>query len=224
MLRLAFDGRLSNLWTAMPGIVKAVDFSTMTLSVQPAIQGEVTDENGQVTFVNLPLLIFVPIVFPSAGGFTLTLPIQINDEVLVVWASRCIDAWWQSGGIQKAMESRMHDLSDGFALPGIHSKPNVISGISTTAAQLRNNAGNAYVEISSDGKVKLVSATEIDLNGPVKITGETDITGAVNITGDVAVTGKIGAIGDIKAGTVSLEHHVHSGVTPGLGDSGPPVP
>lgn len=210
-LRLAFDGRLSCLWTALPGIIVDVDLAAMTCSVQPVIQGEVSDENGAVTNVNLPKLIHVPIIFPQAGGFALTLPLAANDEVLVVWASRCIDAWWQSGGIQKAIEARMHDMSDGFCIPGPCSQPNVISGISSTGAQIRNRAGTSYVEISGDGKVKMVSPTAIDITAP-----------AINLNGAVVSSGSVTAptstIGGIPFGS-----HKHTGVVPGVGTSGGPT-
>ncbi len=183
-LRSALDGRQSTIWTAMPCIVKAVDFSAMTISAQPAIQGTVEDENGVITSVDYPLLVDVPIVFPSAGGFLITLPIAIGNEVLVVMASRCIDAWWQSGGIQRPMEARMHDLSDGFAIPGPRSQPNVVGGISTTGAQIRNDAGTTYVEISGDGKIKLVSPGEIDITAPAIV-----LTGVVTVTGDLTANG-----------------------------------
>lgn len=202
--RLVLDGRQSNIWTAMPCIVTSVDFSTMTLEAQPAIQGTIEDENGVSRSVNYPLLVDVPIVFPSAGGFTLTMPIAVGDEVLVIFASRCIDSWWQSGGIGRPMEARMHDLSDGFAIPGPKSQPKKISGISSTGAQIRNDAGTTYIEISADGKIKLVSPTEVKITGNLKVSGE--------------VTAMSETI------PIALSTHTHSGVTPGGGTSGPPVP
>lgn len=196
-IRVAMEGQQSMLWTALPGIVVAVNFATMTLSVQPAIQGTVIDEYGVKQSVNLPLLINVPIVFPSAGGFALTMPIRADDEVLVIFASRCIDAWWQSSGVQRPMEARMHDLSDGFAIPGIFSKPTVLGSISTNSAQLRNNDGSAYIEIKNDASIK--------------------------IKGNLLVDGNIVA-DEVTAAGVDLSTHVHSGVTAGGGTSGPPVP
>lgn len=204
-LRLAFDGRLSNLWTAFPGIVTAVNLAEMTCQVQPAIQGVVEDENGAQQFVNLPLLVDVPICFPKAGGFVLTLPIAVDDEVLVVIGARCIDAWWQSGGIQKPMEARMHDLSDGFAIPGPCSKPNVIPNISATGAQLRNEAGTTFIEIAADGKIKMESASTIDIKAPT-----------VNVDGNLVATGEVTA-GIVP---VNLTTHVHPGVTTGPGNTG----
>jgi hypothetical protein len=211
-VQLALDGRQSIMWTALPGIVKAVDLLKMTVSVQPTIQGTVELPSGETQSVDLPLLINVPICFPKAGGFVLTLPIAVGDEVLVVFSSRCIDSWWQNGGVGRPMESRMHDLSDGFCIPGPCSVPNVVANISSTGAQLRNTTGTTYVEISADGKIKIVSATEIDLTGPTKITGN------VNITGTVVATGEITANG------TPLHTHVHGGVTTGAGSTGVPIP
>lgn len=157
--RLALDGRQAAIWTAMPCIITKVDLTKMTIEAQPAIQGLIEDENGEVQSVDLPLLVDVPIVFPSAGGFTITLPIAVDDEVLVVFASRCIDTWWQSGGVQGPAEMRMHDLSDGFAIPGPKSRPNKISSISSTDLQIRNDAGNTYLSIGADGKIGFKNAT-----------------------------------------------------------------
>jgi Phage protein Gp138 N-terminal domain len=207
---LILDGRQSTIWTALPCMVVSVNLSAMTLVAQPTIQGVTYDQNNNPTYVNLPILGDVPIVFPSAGGFTITLPIAAGDEVLVVFASRCIDSWWQSGGIGIPVEMRMHDLSDGFAIPGPKSQPNVIPNISSTSAQIRNNAGTTYIEIAADGKINLVSPSEVAITGNLRVSG-TVISG-----GDVVASS--------PSAPISLSTHVHSGVTTGPGDSGPPVP
>lgn len=173
-MRLALDGRQSTIWTAMPGIIQSVNLAAMTCEVQLAIQGTVENENGTIESVNLPLLVDVPICFPNAGGFILTFPIAANDEVLVVLASRCIDAWWQSGGIQRPMEARMHDLSDGFAIPGPRSQARLITSISSSEVQLRNAAGTTYVSLTGSGKIGFQNATT-DLKGIL-----TDLQTALN--------------------------------------------
>ena len=204
-LRLAFDGRLSGLWTNFPAIVTAVDLTKMTISAQPAIQGAIQDENGNITYVNLPILVDVPLKFPSNKNYIITFPIVVGDEVEITIASRCIDAWWQSGGVQKPIEARMHDLSDGFAYPGLRSLPNVAPSISSTDLQIRNNAGTTYVSIASDGKIKLVSPT------------------GIQVTGNLSVTGTITSTGEITAVTTPLHTHAHTGITVGGGTSGVPT-
>lgn len=153
-LRIAMDGRLVSLWTAIPGIVQSVNFTSMTCVVQPSIQEIVTTQKGVQQPITLPLLLDVPLVFPSGGGFSVTFPIAVDDEVLVLFSARCIDAWWQNGGIQQAAESRMHDLSDAFAIPGPKSLPNVIGSISSTKLQIRNDAGTVYLQVGSKFAMK----------------------------------------------------------------------
>jgi hypothetical protein len=160
-LLLALRGWQSGMWTAMPGFITGYNPAENTVTVQPSIRGQVRDKHGVLSWVNMPLLIHVPVVFPSGGGFVLTFPIAAGDECLVVFASRCIDAWWQSGGIGNQIELRMHDLSDGFAIPGPYSKPRVPEAISTEATQLRSLDGETYVQVGPDGVVR-VQAEDIE--------------------------------------------------------------
>lgn len=176
-LRMAMDGQLSSVWTAIPGIVISVNYDEMTVEVQPTIQGVIQNPDGSYTNVNLPPLPDVPIVFPSAGGFSLTLPIAAGDEVLVIFASRCIDSWWQNSGIGAPIEQRMHDLSDGFAIPGPRSVPKVIGNISQNNAQLRNDAGDCFIEIDPDGNIKLKAPVSITLEAP-----NVNVVGTLNVS------------------------------------------
>lgn len=228
--RIGFAGQQANIYTSGPGIVTAVDWDEMTCSVQPAIQGTITDESGIVRVVNLPLLIHVPIVFQKGGNFVITMPIAVGDEVLISWANRCIDAWWQQGGVQPPIEARMHDISDGFAIAGPFSQPNVVPNVSSTAAQIRTKDGATRVSLEADGTIKLISPTGIELEGPTKVTGALEVTGNVDLMGDLTqvgnqdVTGEIEASGQITSGLIPLTTHKHTGVTPGGGTSGPATP
>lgn len=213
-MRVILDGRQSTIWTAIPAYVTSVNFTAMTVECQPTIQGVISNFDGTETMVNLPLLVDVPIIFPSAGGFTLTLPIAINDEGLVIFSSRAIDSWWQNSGIGVPVESRQHDLSDGLFIPGPKSQPNVISSISTTNAQLRSDDGTIYLELTPSGVINLVTTSGINL------------TGDVNITGSLVVSETVMATGEITGNGIALSTHTHSVVvpsTPFTGDTGAPI-
>ena len=177
----------------------------MTCVVQPTIKILVRQSDGTQVATQIPVLRDVPIVFPCAGGFAITLPIQQGDEVLVIFASRCIDGWWQNGGVQNQAEFRLHDLSDGFAIPGPQSLPNVLPSISADTAQLRTRDGSAYIELTADGVVNIVAP------------------GGVNITGDVSVTGKIDATDEITGNGIELSQHVHGGVQRNGGNTDAPT-
>lgn len=152
----ALEGWQSGIWTALPCIIVSFDAVAMTCVAQPAIQGNIRQEDGTFVDVNMPLLLDVPVIFPSGGGFTLTFPIAAGDEALVVLASRCIDSWWQLGGIRPQAELRMHDLSDSFALVGPRSQPRVLANVSITSSQLRSDDGVTIIDVDN-AKVTITS-------------------------------------------------------------------
>lgn len=219
-LRAAMDGRLAEAWTALPGIVQDFHAQAMTVSVQPAIRGRLRDEHGRVRSADLPLLVDVPVVFPAGGGFTLTFPVKQGDECLVVFSSRCIDAWWQSGGVGEPLEPRMHDLSDGFALVGPRSQARVLDpAVDPEAVQLRSDDGRTSLTITPGGEMRLAAPTRLVLAAP-----EIVVEGDIQHTGDVQQDGDFSTSGEVSAGPagVGLTTHVHPGVQPGSGSTGVP--
>ena len=203
-LRTALDGFQAGVWTAMPGIIESYDAAKMTVTVQPAIERVSTIDGART---RMTLLQDVPVVFPGGGGYMLTFPIAAGDECLVIFASRSIDSWWQSGGVQPPVSARFHSLSDGFALVGLRSLARSLSPPpSGSAVQLRSDSGAAYVEIKAGGAV--------EIKAPGKLT----------VIGNVEVTGTIQSTGNMTAGTISVQGHVHSGVQAGASNTGTPVP
>lgn len=172
--RIGFDYLQGQMWTALPAIVLSVDLDKQTISAQCSISGEFKNEAGEISHINMPVFQDVVLCFPRAGGYAITFPVAAGDEVLIVFASRCIDGWWQSGGENKAApEFRMHDLSDGFALLAPTSQPKKLSGISTDSLRVTNEAQTKFIEISptkvtvqSDGDVD-INAVNINLNGDI---------------------------------------------------------
>ena len=127
-----------NLWSAMPGIIESYSPEQQTVSVQPTIMGLLARPEGGADLVPLPILPDVPVMFFGGGGMTITAPIKPGDECLVIFADRCIDGWWWLGGVQPPSEARNHDLSDGFALVGLRSRPRWLQNISTESLQIRS--------------------------------------------------------------------------------------
>ena len=179
-LRLVCENNQASIWSALPAIVTSVDLAKQTISAQPTIQGVITDSEGNSTNTNLPLLVDVPICFPRAGGFAITFPIAVNDEVLIIFSARCIDGWWQSGKISPQMELRMHDLSDGFAIFAPTSQPKVLSSVSSANLQMRTADGANYLEITPAGNIN-INAQQLNINAQqVTITANTVTINGIN--------------------------------------------
>ena len=205
IIRDAINTALVNLQTCLPAIVEQVDLEKMTVTVQPAIQAQVRQADGSLVLMDLPLLQDVPIQFPSGGGCTMTFPIQKGDECQLHFSSRCIDLWWQNGGVQAPFESRKHDLSDAFAFFGAKSQPNVISNISADSVQVRSDDGAAFIELNP-------VSHEITLQGSkIKVVGDLDVTGNLSTTGTLTNNGK-----DVGSG------HTHGKVMTGSSNTDVP--
>ena len=174
------DNALDKIHCALPGIIKSFDADNQTVSVQLAIREKVKNETGEgSTDKEIPVLQDVPVFFPRAGGWSLLFPIEKDDECLVIFCDRCIDGWWQNGGVQSQAESRSHDLSDGIALIGPWSQPRRIKGKwPTGGARLMNDSGGCYVEVG---------------NGTVTIAGDCVVTGSLT-AGRPGEEGKPGSV------------------------------
>lgn len=206
--QLVQDNAKASVTNALPGIIRSFDPETVTCDVDIAITARMTKagtmgEDFQYESVRYPILNDLPVVFPRGGGVTLTFPVKDGDECLIVFSSRSIDFWWQNGGVQERADGRVLDLSDAFVIPGPQSQAQKISGISTSAAQLRTDDGAAFVEVAAGGAITITSS-QITLNGPVQ------------------VNGTITSTGDQTANGISQINHTHGGVQSGGSNTGKP--
>jgi hypothetical protein len=178
----------------------------------------------------LPFLADVPVVFPHGSDVAITWPLVQGDEVLIHFASRCIDNWWlqgpdKDGNPVSQIDFRVHDISDCFCVPGPFSQKKKLSGISTTTLQIRSKDGSTYIELDPVGQIINIVAP-----GGLKITAPTvEIDGSVTVTESIDADGIIASKQDMvydagEGSSVSLKSHKHSGVQSGGSQSGPPVP
>ncbi|MBU9175845.1 Gp138 family membrane-puncturing spike protein [Burkholderia gladioli] len=248
-LRAVVRGQQAEIWTALPGIIESYDPGAQTVAIQAGLKVPVRAGDGTLTTVELPQLVDCPAQFPSGGNSTLTFPVAHGDECLVVFASRCIDAWWQSGGVQELADTRMHSLSDGFALLGFRSQPRVLANVSTTSAQLRSDDGATFIDLNpTAGTLKLVAPGGLEIDAPtVKVNAGTSVEvnspqstfdGALTVKGiftflaglvgstaegvAATISGTINFIGSLTSNGKRIDDgHTHGGVQPGDGSSGP---
>lgn len=197
VLKAVADSVSTDLRVACPGIIQSFDAGAVTATIQPSVKVPVRQADGSVVSVALPLLVDVPVYFPRGGGVTLTFPITEGDECLVIFADRCIDYWWQSGGVQEPVDPRQHHLADAFALVGPQSQAQKISGISTSGAQFRSDDGSTYLEINpTSQKMKIVAPGGLEVITPLA-----DFSEAVTIKGLLSWMG--GMVGSIVEGTAT---------------------
>lgn len=197
-LRLFGDDLNANLRVAMPGIIQSFDTNTQTVSVKLAIRERLKSSDLTREWVDIPILVDVPIVIPRSGGYAITMPISKGDECLVIFADMCIDAWFSNGGIQNQIERRRHDLSDAFAILGVWSQPNKISNYDTTSLKIINLSTGSGIIVN--GNYIDLRANTIKYNGSDVSIGQPGPTGPQGPAG-TAATINLGTVTTGNAGT-----------------------
>jgi len=200
-------GLLKDLHTSCPGIIKSYDPATQTATVQAAIKRVFVDDGP----VALPLCVDVPVYFPGGGGFVHTFPVKAGDECIMVFAERCIDNWWDRGGVQEPFEVRFHDLSDAFALVGVRSRPRFLTNVSTDASELRTEDGSTVLRVE-DGMVTAgqMEGSQLATLGEVQkaindaIAGHTHVTTCGAGPGTAAPSPELSALPDPRAQKVKI--------------------
>jgi len=218
-LLAALDGRQAVMWTALPATIISFDPVLRTVSAQVTVKAQATNRDGSTTWVQLPPLLDCPVFFPGGRGLSLTFPLQAGDEVLVIFASRCIDLWFARSGIQEQAELRMHDLSDGFCFPAVLSAPQAAARapVSLDAAELRNAAGTTKIRLLNTGAVEVVTPGAVEVTaGSATVTASSVVVAATSI----ALNGVVSIAGELIINGQTYEDHAHTGVSDGTDISG----
>jgi len=109
----------------MPGRVESFDASTQKAVIQPLIKRARIDEEGKRQADAIAPVVNVPIMFPGAGGYRITFPVNRGDIVLLIIADASLDHWLAHGGLVDPADDRRNDISDGIAIPGLYNFANL---------------------------------------------------------------------------------------------------
>ncbi len=160
------------------GKITAVNTSNQTVDVQILNKKVKQDTMTERVLRDYPVLLSVPFVVLGGGGSNLTFPISVGDNCLVFFCDFEIDNWWTSGEAQPSNYERRHDISDAFALVGVHSMVDLIQGY------------NQYVQLKYSGTSNIVVGQTIDItNEQTNVSGKLDV--ANDITGQAKATAEL---------------------------------
>ena len=205
LTRLTSDIK-SDIRVSLPARVTAFDPIKQTISCIPLIR-EMVNINGSSSYQDLPELVDVPIHMPRAGGWSITFPIKVGDECMVIFQDLCIDGWWFRGGIQNWNDLRRHDLSDAIAIFSPWSQPNTIPSYSENNLEIRSDDGSIKISFTQNG---------VNMTFPQGCT----INSNVQINGDLTVSGTVAGQTDVIAAGISGKSHTHN-YNPGPGSPTP---
>jgi hypothetical protein len=149
------EGALADVHTALPGTVVSYDPLTNTATVKPMVKRVLYDvEDGERSFEDIPNIPSVPVVWPRAGGFAVTLPMQAGDSVLLIFSQASLAEWRESGELSEPVDARTHSVGYPFAIPGAFPDVTPLSPDPVDIAAreagvvIGQHAGNGRIEIS----------------------------------------------------------------------------
>lgn len=155
LLKTAIEQRLLDVHTALIAKVESYDAEKQLVDVAPVLKRHLQSIDGEWTTESLPVLCDVPVLFPRAGGFFLSFPIQPGDFVQIIFNEASIEEWFTDKTPSVVCNQRF-SLEGAVALPGVFQINKTLSGAHTKNLVLGNERG---LQIHIDGqKIRLGSA------------------------------------------------------------------
>lgn len=161
---MASDAVKSDINTMLIVKVVKVNIALQRVDVKPCLTVKVASQtskikvytrSGKLTPVEeleMPTILDVPICYPRAGNFMITLPIKVGDTGMLLVSQQDITQWKEKGGSGVAQQDiELFDINNSVYLPFIASKPDAISDYNANALELR--AGDDKLTMAGDGKI-----------------------------------------------------------------------
>lgn len=233
IVRSILSGRAHVALVQVVAVTPGTPQSLGTVDVQPMVNQ--LDADG----APLPhgVINGVPWLTLQAGPNAVLLQPEVGDRGVCVFADRDISSVKATREIGNPGSYRQADMADGLYLCGfLNDDPTQWikmdgSGIvlhspikiKLEAPEIRLEAENLIAmvapTITMDADDAITATTgQLTVNGPSQFNGNVVVSGNINSSGTITATT------DVIGGGISLKNHTHSGVQPGGGTSGPPVP
>jgi hypothetical protein len=146
----AINAALSNVHTALPGVIASYNSAKQIADVQPNLKRVTFD--GQK--IQLPIIPNVPVVFPRSSDAFISFPLKPGDQVLLIVIERSIERWLESGGLVAPGDVRKFNLSDAVCIPGFYPSAETVTADPNNLV-VQND--QARVEVFPDGKFSIKS-------------------------------------------------------------------
>jgi hypothetical protein len=118
LIKQAIDNRLLDVHTALIAVVESYDAEKQQVNATPVLRRRMQKFTGDWVNEQLPMLCDVPVLFPRAGGFFISFPIQQGDFVQLIFNEIGIDDWLNDATSTIAHHERF-SLQGAIAIPGI---------------------------------------------------------------------------------------------------------
>jgi hypothetical protein len=210
LLTHTVESKLIDTHVAMIARVERYDAEKQVVDVQPQLKrrvlalhsGESPGDEERTVAESLPVLCNVPVLFPRAGGFFISFPIQRGDCVQLLFNDWPIDGWRHGDDPGDSMlPAENHGLHGAVAIPGIYPAAQALS--------TKDADQNALVIGKENGAQIHLTSSDIAL-------------GDATAKDTVALASKV--ISELQRIVTALNSHTHPPVVIGPGVTAPVAP
>jgi hypothetical protein len=162
VIKEAIANRLADVHVMLPGKIQSYDATTQTADVEPMIKRFQEGADGETIDEAYPVIPNVPVVFPRAGGYKITFPVEPGDFCMLKFCESSIDVYQSGSGDRPASPDvfQRFDLTDAVAILGWY--PSGASLSQTDGDDLvMGKDGGAVIHIAND-QVNLYEKTAAD--------------------------------------------------------------
>lgn len=202
VLKRAIESYIDDTFTSLICKVESYDVTTQTADLSPIVKRPMEMADGTLTDLEFPVFPEVPVLFPRAGDWFMSMPVTAGDTMLVVFSSRDFQEWRETGLVSTPTEIKPHPFSAALAIPlNIYARSEALSNASDTNMVIGNDSG-VRMYLRGDGKIHLGEASDFVALSTLTNTRISNLETAFNALVTV------------------FNAHVHSGVTAGAATSG----
>ena len=108
------DQLLKRVHTCLPGIVIEYDYETRRARVQPAVNLLLTDG----TTIEKPIILDVPVIYHTGGGYTVHFPLIPDDPVMLLFSERDIATFKETLTIGPPLSADIMEIQHALCVPG----------------------------------------------------------------------------------------------------------
>lgn len=210
VIRAWLDYERENSHHALVAKVQSYDAAKQTADLVPVVRHAVAQPDGSAAYEDLPVLPAVPVLFPRAGAWFISLPLAAGDFVLVILTDAASEHWRAGDGSPQCPgDLRRNHLANAVCFPAnFYPAGMALAHASATDLVLGKDDG-ARITLRADGSgdVTLPAGRDWTFNGgstPVAkegsaTVGHTHVFALAAPSGGGAVTGTISTATDAIA-------------------------
>ena len=181
-----FEHQMRKVYTAIPAVIISVrSDEKQSVDVKPLINQVFADLEDDTEH---PVLLHVPLIYPSSSTSAVTFPVHPGDTVMLVFSQASTDVFKSGDGtIQPPSDYRRFNIRDAVAIPGLFPFGSAINQASkhtlphsTNDLVVFHNLGTSAeceLRMKQTGKVEITSPLQVEVVAPVvNVTATTSAT------------------------------------------------